>query len=204
MHAFESVIVQAMGSRTNYQQTIYAGFTMVELLVVIAIVAALASLAVPSFTDMMQKNRLSAAAAVMQKSLSLARSEAIRRGTDARVTVAAATTAGAWANGWTVFADKTANANGGVAPIADSAGATAVTRLEIVTPLRTPISFDQTGSLNYFMFNGQGRIVDVNGGPGNRSFFFFDGNSERYCLIINTAGRVRTERVASGAVCPSA
>ncbi len=177
---------------------------MVELLVVVAILAVLASLAGPSFSDMMQKNRLSAAAAAMQKSLSLARSEAIRRGIDARVTVAATTTAGAWANGWVVFADKTANANGGVAPTADTSGATAMTRLEIVGPLKAPISFAQTGSLDYFMFNGQGRIVDVNGGPGNRSFYFFDGNSERYCLVINTAGRVRTERVSAGTACPTA
>ena len=170
-------------------------------MVVVAIVAILAALAAPSFTQMLQRNRLSAAASALQVSLSLARSEAVKRGADARVTVAANTTAGTWVNGWTVFVDGTTDANGGVAPTSDTTTATPVTRLEIVAKPSGPVSAGQTGALNYFTYNGQGRVVDINNGPGNRSFWFFDDTSEKYCLVLNTSGRVRVSRVASSASC---
>jgi type IV fimbrial biogenesis protein FimT len=178
------------------------GFTLIELLVVIAIAAILAALAAPSFTDLMRKNRLASASSAMQVSLNLARSEAIKRGFDARVTVAANGTAGGWGNGWTVFADKTTDANAAVAPTADDATRT---RLEIVAAPSAPISASQTfPDLNYFTYNGQGRIMDVTGaGVANKSFWFFDDTSQKYCLVINNSGRVRIARVDSGTACPS-
>ncbi|OOG36933.1 hypothetical protein B0B52_19125 [Polaromonas sp. A23] len=178
-----------------------AGFTMVELMVVIAIVGVLVALAAPSFTELMRRNRLSAAASALQVSLSLARSEAVKRGSDARVTVAANTTAGAWTNGWTVFVDATGTANNGIAPTADTTGATAVTRVEIVAAPTGPISAGQTGTLNYFTYNGVGRLITTTGASANRSFWFFDDTSEKYCLVLSVTGRVRTTRVASNASC---
>lgn len=172
-------------------------------MVVVAIVAILAALAAPSFVDMLRGNRLSAAASALQVSLSLARSEAIKLGADARVTVAANTAAGVWTNGWTVFVDGTGTANAGIAPTADTAGATGVTRVEIVASPSGPISTGQTGTLNYFTYNGVGRLVTTTGASANRSFWFFDATSERYCLVLNVTGRVRTSRVASGASCPT-
>lgn len=180
------------------------GFSVIELLVVVAIAAIVMAIAVPSFSSMLQKNRLSSAASALQVSLTLARSEAIKRGIDSKVTVAANSTAGAWINGWTVFLDKTADANGGVAPSAstDCSLSTATTcPLEVVGALAGPLSVSQTGSLNYFIYNGQGRLVDVNGGPGNRSFWFYDSSSDKYCLVINTSGRVRVEIVSSATAC---
>lgn len=182
---------------------ILGGFTIVELMVVVAIVAILVALGAPSFSDMMRRNRLSAAASALQVSLSLARSEAVKRGSDARVTVAANTTAGAWTNGWTVFVDGTGTANGGIAPTADTTGATAVTRVEVVAAPTGPISTGQTGSLNYFTYNGVGRLITTTGASANRSFWFFDDISERYCLVLSVTGRVRSTRVASGAACPT-
>jgi len=170
-------------------------------MVVVAIVGILAAVAAPSFTDLMRRNRLAAASSTLQVSLSLARSEAVKRGADARVTVAANGVAGAWANGWTVFVDKTTNANAAVGPTADSA---TVTRLEVAAAPSAPVSTGQTGSVNYFSYNGQGRMIDASGAAVvNRAFWFFDGTSQKYCLVINNTGRVRTTRVETASSCPT-
>ncbi len=176
----------------------FAGFTLVELMVVMAVLAALAAMVAPSFRAIILSNRVAGAASAMQVSLSLARSEAVRRGADARVTVAANLASGQWANGWTVFLDKTSNANGAIAPTADSAD---VTRIEVVSNL-DDVSFDQSGSLQYFSYNGLGRMVDATGAVvASRAFWFFSGESDRYCLIVNTTGRVRMAKVKSNETC---
>ena len=171
---------------------------MIEVMVVVAIIAILSAIAVPSFRELIVSNRLSAASSALQVSLSLARSEASKRGADARVTVAANGTAGAWGNGWTVFSDKSTTANNGVAPTVDDAD---FTRLEIAPAPSSSISVGQTGSLNYFTYNGQGRLITTTGANANRSFWFYDSTSDKYCVIINITGRVRTERVVSSASC---
>jgi type IV fimbrial biogenesis protein FimT len=177
------------------------GFTIIEVMVVIAIAAILAGIAAPSFTELLRRNRLSSASSALQISLSLARSEAVKRGSDARVTVAANGAAGSWTNGWTVFVDKTTTANAGVGPTADSA---TVTRLEIAGAPSMPVSIGQTGALNYFSYNGQGRMIDVSGGAVvNRAFWFFDGTSQKYCLVVNNTGRVRATRVETAESCPA-
>ena len=111
-----------LGSRLAAgRKVVSAGFSLIELMVVIAIVAILAAIAAPSFRELLQKNRLSSASSALQVSLGLARSEAVKRGADAMVTVVANHTAGDWTQGWTVFVDKTNNANLGVAPSSDGA-----------------------------------------------------------------------------------
>jgi len=176
------------------------GFTLIEVLVVLVVITVLASLATPSFRSMILSNRAAGAASALQVSLNLARSEAVRRGSDARVTIATNTAAGQWSNGWTVFLDKTSDANAGLAPTADSG---TVTRLEVVAALNG-ISYGQTGSLNYFSYNGLGRMVDASGSTvANRTFWFYADTSDKYCLVVNNTGRVRLAKVKSNETCPT-
>jgi len=76
------------------------GFTMIELLIVLVLVGVLATLAAPNLQDFVARNRLKSAASDLHFSLSLARSEAIKRNSP----VAVELNGGDWANGWSVKA----------------------------------------------------------------------------------------------------
>ena len=177
------------------------GFTLIETMIVVLVVGILAAVAAPSMTEMYRTMRLSSASSALQVSLNLARSEAIKRGSDARVTVAANGTAGAWTNGWTVFVDNTTTANSAVGPTADDA---TVTRLEVVAAPTGPMTFSQSGGNNYFIYNGQGRLIDAAGAAVlGRTVWFSNGTSELFCLVITDTGRVRVTRVPSAGTCPT-
>ena len=165
-------------------------------MIVVAIVGILAAIAAPQFTTMLRNNRASAASSALQVSMNLARSEAIKRGADARVTIAAKDTAGQFQNGWTVFVDKTGNGSNGVAPLADSP---TVTRLEVVAAPSSGLTFDKSASANYITYNGQGRTDTPNIGA---SYSFLQATSDKYCLIAKL-GRVQAARVATAAACPT-
>ncbi len=89
------------------------GFTLIEMMITIAIAAILLTVAVPSFQHSMRGNRLTTEANELFSAMSLARSEAIKRGTS--ITVCASSDQSAcsnstnWATGWIVFVDKNAD-----------------------------------------------------------------------------------------------
>ncbi|WP_372778456.1 GspH/FimT family pseudopilin [Litorivivens sp.] len=74
------------------------GFTLMEMLVTLAVVAIVASLAVPSFQNMIATQRVRSAANDLVASLNFARSEAVKRNATVTMTPAA----GGWSDGWTV------------------------------------------------------------------------------------------------------
>ncbi|ADJ28935.1 GspH/FimT family pseudopilin [Nitrosococcus watsonii] len=96
------------------------GFTLVELVITLAIAAIITTMAVPSFQEMIRKNRMATQTNEFIAALHLARSEAIKRGQ--RITVCKSTNSTTssptcntsnstgWDRGWIVFVDGDENA----------------------------------------------------------------------------------------------
>ena len=86
------------------------GFTLIELMVTISIAAILLTVGAPSFSTMMQNNRIATHTNTFISSMHLARSEAVKR--SMRVTMCPTTNGTScansndWTTGWLVFTDN--------------------------------------------------------------------------------------------------
>lgn len=89
------------------------GFTILELMITVAVLAIMVGIGIPSFQDMMRRNRLAAHTNTFVGALAIARSEAVKRGVPVTVCPAddpveqdSCGPAGDWAtNGLIVFTD---------------------------------------------------------------------------------------------------
>jgi type IV fimbrial biogenesis protein FimT len=135
-----------------------AGFTMVELMMSIIVAAILVSLAVPSFTGVINSNRLTGPANELLAGLQGARATAISRNT--RVVLcrsddgATCSTAGGNWPGWIAFVDW----NGDFAP--DNAGDNLIGSGTIAAPATLQASSNATNSRLVFRSDGMARNSD--------------------------------------------
>jgi type IV fimbrial biogenesis protein FimT len=87
------------------------GFSLIELMTAIAVLAVLFGLAVPTFVQIINDNRLTTQANELVSALNYARSEAVKRGDN--VSICASTNgttcsgSNAWNDGWIAFTDST-------------------------------------------------------------------------------------------------
>ena len=84
------------------------GFSLIEIMVTLAVFAIVAVLAVPNFRTFVQSNNITASANNLMGSLSLARSEAVKRNTTVSICASnsqVACTGVDWDAGWIVFTD---------------------------------------------------------------------------------------------------
>jgi len=166
------------------------GLTIIEIAITAAIGAVLAASAIPSFSHLLDRQRLSMTANDINAAMQLARSEAITRGQ--RVAVAPVNGVN-WVSGWRVFVDR--NDNGALD------GDDLVVREFPATPERIHItshfsagisgrfvSFDSNGHTRQPGTNGMllGRLVIVVGGAVDAPTA---QNSRSVCFSV---ARVRT------------
>ncbi len=85
------------------RRSLSRGFTLIEMLVVLTIVVILLAIGVPNMTNLFQTNRLATTTNELVGALSLARSEAIRRGV--RVVLLSDSGTRDWTSGWKMFVD---------------------------------------------------------------------------------------------------
>lgn len=91
-----------------------AGMTLIELLVVVSLVSLFALLATPPIVGMLASSRVQSAALELKTSFDLARSEAIRQGTNATACpstdgLGCSSTATNWSVGWLIWNDRNGN-----------------------------------------------------------------------------------------------
>lgn len=161
------------------------GFTMIELMVVVAIVAVLASLAAPSFRDMVEGYRVRQAVEEMTSTIYFARSEAIKRGGNVSVRRNCATGDNDdWDCGWIVFTD------------ADNSGTLNGTDVILQTfPILNNMNVVNIGGGAFFRVNRWGQPNSL----GAASFAINPkpaGVSSRHAsaLCMSSGGRVRVEK----------
>ena len=142
----------------HIKQKICRGFTLIELLITISIVAILLGVGLPSFVNFIDNNRVTSQANDLVYSFHMARSEAVKRGTEVRVVSIAGSD---WNAGWRVVADTNNDADYSDAEdilmqwdALEGEGSLALTATN--SPTDTYIAFNSRGSLT----------------PGNASFIF--------------------------------
>ncbi|MBZ2189418.1 GspH/FimT family pseudopilin [Alcanivorax sp. JB21] len=150
------------------------GFTLIEMLVMLLLIAVLAGIGIPSFTQLVRNNQITAQANGLLGALQYARSEAIRQGGDVSVCGSSdgATCDGAWGAGWVVFSVDASN-NRQVLRVSE--GATGLTASGGVAT----ITYSSNGLLGGGSGNGTIRIEHSSG----------CGNEGRRGVVITATGR---------------
>lgn len=160
------------------------GFTLIELMVSVAILSILLTVAVPSYQSLMINNRLATQTNEFVTALTLARSEAIKRGSRATVCRSAdqsncSTAAGDWTQGWLVFMDGD---NDGTVDTGEP-----VLQVHSVLPGGLTLG----GNLNYISYVGTGATQDNDGSFQNGTVMMCHAQSGKArSLTVNQAGRL--------------
>lgn len=141
-----------------------AGFTLIELMVAVAILAIMASLAAPSFREILAAQRVRSTAYSIVSDLTLARSEAVKRGAEVSITPQS----NQWINGWRTSVVSTAEVL--VTQSAVGNGVSFATAPASVT-------FDRNGRIN------SSTVV---------RFQLSDGSTRMRCISLDPSGRPKS------------
>lgn len=154
---------------------------MIELMITLAVAAVLIASAAPSFRTSIQNNRMVTQVNELHTSLSLARSEAIKRNTNVTVCRSSdgASCTGNWQDGWIIFVDN--DFDGTV----DAIDGDAVLRVDGVIAGGNTLSFSQ----NRVIYARDGFARPNSAG----TFTLCDsrGASEARGLVVGLSGRPR-------------
>ncbi len=153
-----------------------AGFTLIELMVTIAVLAIALTIAVPNFSNLIASNRAESQNTALVNAFSVARSEAVKLGTDVTVVP---TDNSSWNNGWQVRQGTTILRE---FPALNKASLTRTT----------------AGYTGVVSFNSRGQLAGATLGQAASFLFCVDGDHERLerRVSINAMGRVAISQEA--------
>ncbi len=148
------------------------GFTLIELMMVIVITAILASVAIPSFSDMLARNTITTDANDLLSSILLARSEAVKREQDVRFI------AGPGMTSWQVAAETTAGSN--------TFDDVLLQHTRDANSLSTIASFGAVATIN---FNSRGRATMATNSDYFTITIAMTDYQYRSCILFSANGR---------------
>lgn len=172
-----------------------AAFTLIELMVTIAVLAVVVGIAVPSFTALIETNRVKALAEDLGSSINAARMEALKRGN--RVSVCASTNGttcgGQWADGWIMVVDGATS---------DSAASPVITTpskdiLRVQKKIGSGARIDVTNGKTFLRFTSTGMLARTDSNPIGITISSLNCKSNHAKKIdINLAGMVSVSSAA--------
>lgn len=158
---------------TPLGKNVQRGFTMIELIVSIAVLAVLAAIATPSFQRMIEAQRLRSTAFGLVSDLTLARSEAVKRGTAVELVPVVADDG--WAGGWLIRIVSTSETVGRQ----NKAGS----------------GISLTSAATAIQFNRNGQVATTT----SIRMALSDSHNGRRCVTLDPSGRPKSTKAA----CPS-
>ncbi len=145
------------------------GFTIIELMMVVAIVAIMAAFAGPSFSTMINNNRITTQTNQFILALQIARNEAVKRGRPISVTaIDSSAAANEWGPGWQVLDE-----NGNLIQNFDA--------------IPSGLTLDSVGNNNTFVFDGTGTV------DNNDSLTVCKSGLDGRSIVITNTGRTRLQ-----------
>jgi type IV fimbrial biogenesis protein FimT len=163
------------------------GLSVVELMIALSVASIMVTTAVPSYSAVVHKHRISAATTQLYVSLDTARSTALKRRSAVRVCPSADGSScrndGDWSDGWLIFEDVNANNTPDTAEI-----------IQLVDGFDGEINIQAATTVSDFVqFQPTGAAIGSGGNSGE--FRLCHSNSNAYSRVINVSASGRVTAV---------
>ena len=163
-----------------------SGVYMLDMLIALSVAAVLLSTAIPTYSAVVHKNRISAVTTELYVSLNLARSEALKRRSAVRVCPsedsASCRNDGDWSDGWLIFEDVNSNNTAEAAEI-----------IRVVDGFDGQIEMQVAATLSsYVQFQPTGVAIGNGGNTGEFRLCHSESASYSTAVSVSATGRINS------------